>query len=804
MSVGGSMKARRLRWWLVGAGILLLIVGVVVAMLLLRGSGLSPSGSEAAELLATASEIELAQSPSMAEIAAEYPELAPILDDPELGAVYKEFLIAYEEGGMDTAVALAKERGLLTPDGQSLRVTLILDTEESEGLVTQLGSVGVDVISSYKDRVNISVAIVLIEQALASDDVKDVFKQLTELDHVIAVRLPGERTSDNLGGSPGSQDGSSTEGEGVSVSGADVWHQAGFTGTGLRIGVLDLGFVGYEAMLGTELPDSVELATFGWYDDEEVHGAGCAEIVHEMAPDAELFLAWYDGSDAAMGEAVDWLVGHDVDIITHSAGGALSPRDGTGWDSRLVDQTTARGILWVNSAGNEADVHYRGDFSDPDGDGFHDYEHGSSLLPIQISGYVRVILTWHDSWDAPSQDYELVILNGAGDILAKSEDAQNGNPGQQPAEYLALEADDSIVYAAVYAYEADQAVTFDIFAAGPGAEIVGAVPAYSVTAPGDASTSLTVGAVAWLDDVLEYYSSQGPTTDGRLKPEISGPTRVSGVTYGDEGFDGTSASAPHVAGAAALVWEAYPAFTREEVVDYLLTASVDLGPGGPDTGYGFGRLRLPDPPEGVTGVPATAVAPIAAAPVGSSGLATSTPRPVVAPTPVAFATAEPEEEPTRSLGTLLLAFVVLAGFGLGGGGLLLVGGVLLVADRRSRSRAAVPSPTPPPQRVRPPMSRREEQREPTPRGVPAAPLGATQIWMSPPDASERPAVAAAQAVEVPLLRCPACNAEVRPGARFCAACGGRLDLERSPGHCDACGAPLPPEGQFCTECGKVV
>ncbi len=826
----------RFRWWLVGAGLLLLALGAVLAFVLLRGAEGGSSAGEVAELIATSSEIDLTMPPSMAEIAAEYPELEPILNDPELGSVYKEFLIAYQEGGMDAAVAMAEERGLLTPDGASLRVTLVLETEDSAALVEQLEAVGVDVVSAYKDRVNISVAIALIEQALAAEDVKGVFQQLTEIDHVIAVRLPGQRSSDMDDPQPApDRHGQTTEGEGVGVINADAWHQAGFTGAGIRIGVLDLGFSGYEELLGSELPASVEMATFGWYDDEEVHGTACAEIVHEVAPGAELFLAWYDGSDAAMGEAVDWLVSHDVQIITHSAGGAVSPRDGTGWDARLVDATTARGILWVNSAGNEADVHYREDFSDIDGDGFHDYAHGSSLLPIQIGGYLRVFLIWQDDWDYPTQDYELVILDGEGQILAKSEEAQDGSPGQQPAEYLALEVDDPIVYAAVYAYDIDQPTTFDVFAAGPGVGVVGAVPAYSVTAPGDAQTSLTVGAVAWADDALEYYSSQGPTNDGRLKPEISGPTRVSGYTYGDEGFDGTSASTPHIAGAAALVWEAYPALTREALFDYLINATRDLGPGGPDTGYGFGRLDLPDAPLGVIGGP-TPTPGIASVPdPGGSTFATSTPAVPVVPTPVAFATPEPQEEPRKSIGSLLVALVVLAGFGLGGGGLLLIGGILLVVDLRSRRKGDGLGARPPSRPARPAVSSPAQQpvarQAQTPPAAPGASLGATQIWMSGPDASGPvPAVAptpapiavmgpvpgpvpnappqtdadSAEAASAVDLRCPSCNAPVRRGARFCPTCGQRLDDDQAVRTCAACGARLSPDSRFCTECGKPV
>lgn len=813
----------RLRWWLIGAGLLLLVLGVVLALMLLRGAGGGSFGDEVAEPIATSSEIDLTMPSSMAEIAAEYPELEPILNDPELGAVYKEFLISYQKGGMDAAVALARERGLLTPDGESLRVTLVLDTEDSTSLVGQLEAVGVDVVSAFQDRVNISVAIALIEQALAADDVKGVFQQLTELDHVIAVRLPGQRSSDEVDLRPAlDRQGQAIESEGVGVINADAWHDAGFTGAGIRIGVLDLGFSGYEDLLGSELPASVEMATFGWYDEEEVHGTACAEIVHEVAPGAELFLAWYDGSDAAMGEAVDWLVSKDVQIITHSAGGAVSPRDGTGWDARLVDATTARGILWVNSAGNEADVHYREDFSDVDGDGFHDYAHGSSLLPIQTGEYLRVFLIWQDDWDYPTQDYELVILDGDGQVLAKSEDTQDGSPGQQPAEYLVLKVDDPIVYAAVYAYDIDQPATFDIFAAGPGAGVVGAVPAYSVTAPGDAQTSLTVGAVAWADDTLEYYSSQGPTNDGRLKPDISAPTRVSGYTYGDEGFDGTSASTPHVAGAAALVWEVYPALTREELYDYLINATRDLGPGGPDTGFGYGRLNLPDAPLGAIGGP-TPTPEIASAPdPDDSSFAISTPPAPIVPTPVAFSTLEPQEEPRKSIGSLLVALVVLAGFGLSGGGLIVIGGIFLVVDlrshRRGDGRVAKPPSQPAGRAVSIPVQQPAARQAQTPPAAQGASLEATQIWMSGSDVSAPvPAVdptpvltkilAASSQTDSDAVadrHCPSCHAPVRRGARFCPTCGLRLDEDQAVRTCTVCGARLSPDSRFCTECGRPV
>jgi hypothetical protein len=45
--------------------------------------------------------------------------------------------------------------------------------------------------------------------------------------------------------------------EGVGLINADNWQAAGFTGAGVKIGILDVGFDGYEDLLRTELPASV-------------------------------------------------------------------------------------------------------------------------------------------------------------------------------------------------------------------------------------------------------------------------------------------------------------------------------------------------------------------------------------------------------------------------------------------------------------------------------------------------------------------------------------------------------------------
>ena len=111
---------------------------------------------------------------------------------------------------------------------------------------------------------------------------------------------------------------------------------------------------------------------------------------------------------------------------------------------------------------------------------------------------------------------------------------------------------------------------------------------------------MSVGAVHYdyynLGRVADY-SSRGPTTDGRFKPELVAPSGVSTVSYGASeefyGYTGTSAAAPHVAGAAALIKSANPSYSRTQLWDALIEATVDIGTRGRDNDSGYGKLVLP-------------------------------------------------------------------------------------------------------------------------------------------------------------------------------------------------------------------
>ncbi|MFA5810248.1 MAG: S8 family serine peptidase, partial [Thermoleophilia bacterium] len=110
--------------------------------------------------------------------------------------------------------------------------------------------------------------------------------------------------------------------------------------------------------------------------------------------------------------------------------------------------------------------------------------------------------------------------------------------------------------------------------------------------PTDSADAMTVGALPVNGSSIEVFSSRGPTIDGRIKPDITAPDRVSTYTYGQAGFWGTSAAAPHVAGAGALVKGARASYAPSQLQGFLESRVIDLGAAGKDNLYGSGKLTL--------------------------------------------------------------------------------------------------------------------------------------------------------------------------------------------------------------------
>jgi subtilase family protein len=372
------------------------------------------------------------------------------------------------------------------------------------------------------------------------------------------------------------------------------------SGEPIRVGILDGGFAGYQGLLGRELPASVTTRSFhpdGIGGGGIVHGTACAEIVHDMAPDAQLFFTNFE-TLSGHSQAVDWLISQRVDVISYSIGWTNSgPGDGRGDVNDHVRRAMAAGIEWVSAAGNEARTHWEGTFSDPDGNGFHNYsgtDEGNSVF-LRAGDVFVAFLNW-DDWFESSQDYDLYLVDPAGRLIAFSDNFQDGTqPPIEAAGFVAPTTGDYFV--AINRFSASRNVKLEAFflvSSESVNRLQYVVPAGSLTIPADTPGAIAVGATFWRDDTGEPFSSQGPTSDGRTKPDLTAPDGVdtaSYLTFG-EPFFGTSASTPHVAGAIALLKSAFGIYTLDQVVEILYGRAMDRGPAGKDNQFGEGRVDV--------------------------------------------------------------------------------------------------------------------------------------------------------------------------------------------------------------------
>ena len=390
--------------------------------------------------------------------------------------------------------------------------------------------------------------------------------------------------------------------EGVERIRAQVYSNRGFTGRGIKVGVIDIGFVGVPELKSRgELPQNLSVQDFsnaGIFEGDVVHGSACAEIVHDVAPDAEIYLykvkgllSWQNAKDAAIQEGLD--------IVSVSLGFPVTGfGDGTGSACEIVDDAFQNNVLWVNSAGNYAQQQISARLSDPDGNQFHNFDRNNEIVTlknVQVENEVDAWLTWNE-WPLTSNDYDLLLYkigtDGSPELVAHGDTKQFQS---KPVEHLVYTIKEAGTYGfAIWGASFAGVTHFKLLSLNH--DLEGPVSLTgSVSTPADARGALTVGALhhwEWTSGPIADYSSQGPTIDGRIKPDLVAPAGVRTISYGSE-YRGTSAATPHVAGAAALLKSSDPIqYNARNLYDALVQSTVDMGASGPDNVYGFGRLDL--------------------------------------------------------------------------------------------------------------------------------------------------------------------------------------------------------------------
>ena len=396
-------------------------------------------------------------------------------------------------------------------------------------------------------------------------------------------------------------------------------------------------------------------------------GTALLEIVHDLAPGAKLSFANGDTDlsfNQAVNflAASNDIVLDDIGFFGEPYDGTSNVSANT---AAALNNSTFPIRAYFTSVGNDADEHYYGAYTDSRVDGttvsgisntghLHLFQSASdttdvlglgarpyNLISLPTNGEVAIFLSWNDPFGGSANNYDMYLVQqSTGRVVASSTDQQNGR--QDPVEvidFVNKGAQDFFQIVVQNVHDAAQPRNLNIFSFEP--ECAAAGPAllsgqsharhnfntatHSIAAQSDAAGSpaavVAVGAICSAsasaanavqndescrdtsNSTAEFFSSQGPTIDGRVKPDIAA---IDGVSITGAGsfpvpFFGTSAASPHMGGIAALVLQNAPCLlgrststvtpdtARLALRQAIIGGAGALSPAPPDNVFGAGR-----------------------------------------------------------------------------------------------------------------------------------------------------------------------------------------------------------------------
>ena len=559
------------------------------------------------------------------------------------------------------------------------RTVVDITANVSDHLLMELSDNGADILETVADKnsVRVAVPVMNLEAIAALPEVRFIQPRQDAMtsgitrssDSGASDPMPGKSTpqfssranrvrallSSALDGSVGNVAGNiPPTGQGSQTSEGDATHRAFAArgtfhadGTGIKIGVLSDGVTSLAASqaLGDLGPVTVLPGQAGASGDE---GTAMLEIVHDIAPGAQLFFATGFTSITSMAQNIRALRTAGCDIIiddvfyfveTPFQDGQLNPTNTNGGVViQAVNDVTAAGAMYFSSAGNSGNKNdgtsgvWEGDFVDGGatsvaGTGvgrLHNFG-GQNFNNLVVASTGPISLYWADPLGGSSNDYDLFRLNPTGTaVAASSTNVQNGT--QDPYEQIASNtANPRIVIvkrtaaAARFLHLNTNRGQLQISTAGTTHGHSAAVNAFSCAA---SPARLPFGAPPspvgpfpnpfGPTNVTELFSSDGPrrvffqadktpytpgnfsSTGGvlRQKPDITAADGVSvtGVGNFPSPFYGTSAAAPHAGAIAALLKSANPSFTNAQIRAALISSAIDIEAAGTDRDSGAGII----------------------------------------------------------------------------------------------------------------------------------------------------------------------------------------------------------------------
>ena len=383
--------------------------------------------------------------------------------------------------------------------------------------------------------------------------------------------------------------------------GIERWHRQSRRGQGVKIAILDSGFRDYRQFLGKGLPAKVTVRSFRKDQNLEArdsqHGILCGEVLHALAPEAELLLAnWETDDSQAFLNAVRWAKAEGANIISCSLiMPSWSDGEGGGEVHRSLQQVlgdgrSARDVLCFASAGNLAERHWCGDFA-PNDQGWHRWKEGVTQNVLTPWGDTRVAVEFYSRVHSA---YEIQVMHErTGKLAGKAVLQMDATKTCGRAQVRFEPEADSAYHLRVRCLEdraGSKPEAFHVVVLGGSLECT--TSRGSIPFPGDGASVYAVGAVD-AQTQRAAYSSCGPNSS-QPKPDFVATVPFPSLCR-QHPFSGTSAAAPQAAGLAALLWSHYPCLTPNQIHQKMRETALDLGPPGHDYDTGYGLIRLPPP-----------------------------------------------------------------------------------------------------------------------------------------------------------------------------------------------------------------
>lgn len=527
-----------------------------------------------------------------------------------------ELRIQRGEALLTTLPTLRRWRG----NGADGSVDVDLDAEVSEGLLARIVALGGEVEGAWPRFETLRARLPLTR-----------LESLAERPEVRSIRPAVEFFVSG---------GNTTEGD--VAHGADVARTLfGVDGTGVQVGAMSDSVDALAALQASgDLPSVVTVLPGQSGNPGSSEGTALLEIIFDMAPGADLFFATGCCNPAQMAQNILDLQAAGCDVIVDDIGYFVEPVFQDGVIAQAVDTVVDAGVMFFSAAGNSGNLDngtsgvWEGDYL------------GTTLPPPLVGAGVSALdfgggassnevteqplndarfftLQWADAFGAAGNDYDLFLLDSTlSNVIAASTTTQDGN--DDPFEAIDSQGtDDTGNHLVVVLFNGEArflhlnthrgllefATEGQIFG-HPAAEGAMAVAAVNVATAGGGQFT---GGPA---NPVEVFSSDGPrriffdaagnpvpVADDSLgdpggilrpKPDIAAADGVTTATPGFNPFFGTSASAPHAAGIAALFDDLFPSVSVPNGYDIFRSTALDIDAAGFDRNSGAGIIKAED------------------------------------------------------------------------------------------------------------------------------------------------------------------------------------------------------------------